>query len=39
MRYGDESVSEQAMKRILEERFEPELLAQIIEKLKADKLL
>ncbi len=39
LRYDNKDVTEQGIKRILEERFEPELVVQIIEKFKADKLL
>ncbi len=39
LRYDNRDVTEQGIKRILEEKFEPELVVQIIEKFKADKLL
>jgi hypothetical protein len=39
LRYDNKDVTEQGIKRILEERFDPESIVQIVEKLKADKLL
>lgn len=39
LRYDQKDVTEQGAKRILEDRFDPEQLGQIIDKLKADKLL
>jgi hypothetical protein len=39
LRYDNKDMSEQGAKRILEERFDPEQLGQIIDKLKADKVI
>ncbi len=39
LRHDNRDVTEQGAKRLLEERFDPEMLGQIIEKLKIDKVL
>lgn len=39
LRYDNRDVTEQGVKRILEDKFDPELIVQIIDKLKADKVL
>ena len=39
LRYDNKDVTEQGARRILEERFDPEQLALILDKLKADKVL
>jgi hypothetical protein len=39
LRYDNKDVTEQGARRILEDRFDPDLLGQILDKLKADKVL
>jgi hypothetical protein len=39
LRYDNRDVTEQGVKRILEDRFDPESVVHIVEKLRADKLL
>jgi hypothetical protein len=39
LRHDNRDVTEQGAKRILEERFDPELLGQILDKLKEEKVL
>jgi hypothetical protein len=39
LRYDNKDITEQGAKRLLEDRFDPDLLEEIIQKLKVDKVL